>query len=86
MHVFPATANDCILQTNSFGLVNRHIFRPTDKNGTACNKQWKGPADDISLRPLRGAAGQGRADVATASKNKIVPHSGRGEDTLWCTH
>ena len=35
MHVFPATANDCILQTNSFGLVNRHIFRPTDKNGTA---------------------------------------------------
>ena len=36
MHVFPATANDCILQTNSFGLVNRHIFRPTDKNGTAC--------------------------------------------------
>ena len=35
MHVFPATANDCILQTNSFGLVNRQIFRPTDKNGTA---------------------------------------------------
>ena len=29
------TANDCILQTNSFGLVNHHIFRPTDKNGTA---------------------------------------------------
>ena len=50
------------------------------------NKQWKGPADDISLRPLRGAAGQARADGATASKNMIVPHSGRGEDTLWCTH
>ena len=22
----------CTLQTNSFGLVNRHIFRPTDRN------------------------------------------------------
>ena len=32
MHVFPATANDCILQTNSFGLVNRHIFRPIGRN------------------------------------------------------
>ena len=32
MHVFPATANDCLLQTNSFGLVNRHIFRPIDRN------------------------------------------------------
>ena len=40
MHVFPATANDCILQTNSFGLVNRQIFRPTDKNGTACPQVW----------------------------------------------
>ena len=41
MHVFPATANDCILQTNSFGLVNRHIFRPTDKNGTALHNVTK---------------------------------------------
>ena len=32
MHVFPATANDCLLQTNSFGLVNRHIFRPIGRN------------------------------------------------------
>ena len=32
MHVFPATVNDCILQTNSFGLVNRHIFRPIGRN------------------------------------------------------
>ena len=32
MHVLPASANDCILQTNSFGLVNRHIFRPIDRN------------------------------------------------------
>ena len=24
--------NDCILQTNSFGLVNCHIFRPNGRN------------------------------------------------------
>ena len=40
MHVFPATATDCILQTNSFGLVNCHIFRPTDRN-----------ADSLGLTP-----------------------------------
>ena len=32
MHVFPTSADYCILQTDSFGLVNRHIFRPTDRN------------------------------------------------------
>ena len=41
MHVFPASANDCILQTNSFGLVTRHIFRPTNRN-----------SDSLSLTPL----------------------------------
>ena len=32
MHVLPASASDCILQTNSYGLVNRHIFRPIGRN------------------------------------------------------
>ena len=32
IHVFPATANDCMLPSKSFGLVNHNIFRPTDRN------------------------------------------------------
>ena len=38
MHVLPASANDCILQTNSFGLVNRHIFRPIDRNADSLDR------------------------------------------------
>ena len=39
LHVFPASADYCILQTNSFGLVNCHIFRPTDRNSDSL--EWR---------------------------------------------
>ena len=54
MHVFPASANDCILQTNSFGLVTRHIFRPTNRNS------------DSLVAPKK----RGRKAAAVAAPNK----------------
>ena len=53
MHVFPATANDCILQTNLFGLVNRHIFRPTDRNSDSLDPPSPlCPCPALSLPPM----------------------------------
>ena len=49
MHVFPAAATDCILQTISFGLVNCHIFRPNCRN---CNSLG---GSSISCRRCIGA-------------------------------
>ena len=89
MHVFPATANDCILQTNSFGLVNRHIFRPIGRNFLPLPLHWSLLKVDTSLINFIGwqnwQLAKGERDNTINTKTVLPSSPPRTRRTATCS-